>query len=48
MNPSDNNPKPKSFVIKDWAEDDRPREKLMAKGREALSHRLGVGYSIGG
>jgi DNA repair protein RadC len=26
-----------SFPIKAWAEDDRPREKLMLKGREALS-----------
>lgn len=26
-----------SFTIKAWAEDDRPREKLMAKGRKSLS-----------
>lgn len=47
MNPSDNNPKPKSFVIKDWAEDDRPREKLMAKGREALSNAELLAILIG-
>jgi len=28
---------PTSFSIKSWAEEDRPREKLMAKGRAALS-----------
>ena len=28
---------PASFGIKSWAEEDRPREKLMAKGRAALS-----------
>ena len=27
----------KSLTIKDWSEDDRPREKLLAKGRENLS-----------
>lgn len=26
-----------SFTIKNWAQDDRPREKLLQKGREALS-----------
>ena len=26
-----------SFSIKDWSEDDRPREKLLAKGRSVLS-----------
>ena len=26
-----------SFSIKSWAEDDRPREKLMLKGKSALS-----------
>jgi len=29
--------KPKSFSIKHWNEDDRPREKLISKGKEALS-----------
>ena len=29
---------PVSFGIKSWAEDDRPREKLMAKGNAALSN----------
>ena len=29
---------PQSFGIKSWAEDDRPREKLMAKGTAALSN----------
>ncbi|KAA9332104.1 JAB domain-containing protein [Hymenobacter busanensis] len=28
---------PASFSIKSWAEEDRPREKLMAKGRAALT-----------
>ena len=28
---------PTSFSIKSWAEEDRPREKLLAKGRAALS-----------
>ncbi len=28
---------PKSFTIKQWSEEDRPREKLIAKGRETLS-----------
>jgi DNA repair protein RadC len=28
---------PASFGIKSWAEEDRPREKLMQKGRAALS-----------
>lgn len=27
----------KKLTIKDWAEDDRPREKLLLKGRQALS-----------
>lgn len=27
-----------SFTIKNWAEDDRPREKLLQKGRESLSN----------
>lgn len=29
--------KPTSFSIKNWSEDDRPREKLLKKGRTALS-----------
>ena len=29
--------KPKSFSIKQWNEDDRPREKLISKGKDALS-----------
>jgi DNA repair protein RadC len=33
MNPE----KPSSFTIKHWAEGDRPREKLLQKGREYLS-----------
>jgi DNA repair protein RadC len=28
---------PRHFTIKNWSEDDRPREKLLAKGKEALS-----------
>jgi DNA repair protein RadC len=31
------NPQEKSLNIKQWAEEDRPREKLMLKGRQALS-----------
>jgi DNA repair protein RadC len=27
----------KHYTIKDWSEDDRPREKLLAKGKETLS-----------
>ena len=27
-----------SFPIKQWSEDDRPREKLLLKGKNALSH----------
>ena len=27
-----------SFSIKQWCEDDRPREKLLIKGKNALSH----------
>jgi DNA repair protein RadC len=27
----------KHLTIKAWAEDDRPREKLISKGRQALS-----------
>ena len=27
----------KHLTIKSWAEDDRPREKLITKGRQALS-----------
>ncbi|KQS48757.1 MULTISPECIES: RadC family protein [Flavobacterium] len=30
--------KTKTFPIKDWAKDDKPREKLMHKGQEALSN----------
>ncbi|GAB3831532.1 RadC family protein [Hymenobacter jeollabukensis] len=30
-------PTPQSFSIKSWAEEDRPREKLLLKGRAALS-----------
>ncbi|MHA6281462.1 RadC family protein [Salinimicrobium sp. CAU 1759] len=32
-----NSEKPSSFTIKHWAEGDRPREKLLQKGREYLS-----------
>ena len=28
---------PQKLAIKHWAEDDRPREKLLVKGRQALS-----------
>lgn len=30
--------KTKTFTIKDWAKDDKPREKLMYKGKESLSN----------
>lgn len=33
--------------IKDWAEDDRPREKLLTKGTEALSNSELIGILIG-
>lgn len=33
--------------IKDWAEDDRPREKLLIKGTEALSNSELIGILIG-
>ncbi|MEQ1798787.1 MAG: DNA repair protein RadC [Lacibacter sp.] len=33
--------------IKDWAEDDRPREKLLSKGTEALSNSELIGILIG-
>lgn len=32
-----NQKKPTSFSIKNWSQDDRPREKLLLKGRAALS-----------
>lgn len=34
-------------TIKDWAEDDRPREKLLVKGTEALSNSELIGILIG-
>ncbi|HNQ27646.1 MAG TPA: DNA repair protein RadC [Aquaticitalea sp.] len=36
-----------SFPIKDWSEDDRPREKLLQKGKEALSDAELVAILIG-
>lgn len=36
-----------SFSIKHWAEDDKPREKLMLKGKEALSDAELVAILIG-
>jgi DNA repair protein RadC len=37
----------KRKAIKDWAEDDRPREKLMQKGAEALSNSELIAILIG-
>ena len=39
--------KPKSFSIKQWNEDDRPREKMLSKGREALSDAELIAILIG-
>lgn len=39
--------KPTSFSIKNWADDDRPREKLVQKGRLALSDAELVAILIG-
>lgn len=39
--------KPTSFSIKDWANDDKPREKLMQKGRIALSDAELIAILIG-
>ncbi len=36
-----------SFSIKQWSEDDRPREKLILKGKNALSHAELVAILIG-
>jgi len=36
-----------SFSIKSWAEDDRPREKLLAKGKSALSDAELIAILIG-
>lgn len=37
----------KSFSIKNWSEDDRPREKLLSKGRAALSDAELIAILIG-
>lgn len=37
----------KSFSIKQWAEEDRPREKLILKGKSALSDAELIGILIG-
>ncbi|MEO0571777.1 MAG: DNA repair protein RadC [Bacteroidota bacterium] len=39
--------KPTSFSIKDWADDDRPREKLIQKGRSTLSDAELIAILIG-
>lgn len=36
-----------SFAIKDWAEEDRPREKLLKKGRSTLSNAELIALLIG-
>ncbi len=38
---------PKALVIKDWAVEDRPREKLLQKGRSALTDAELLGILIG-
>lgn len=42
-----NSEKPSSFTIKNWAEGDRPREKLLQKGREFLSNAELLAILIG-
>ena len=39
--------KKQAFSIKNWSEDDRPREKLLAKGRSALSDAELIAILIG-
>ena len=39
--------KPASFTIKDWSEDDRPREKLLNKGRDFLTDAELIAILIG-
>lgn len=39
--------KPASFSIKHWADDDKPREKLLSKGRSALSDAELIAILIG-
>ena len=39
--------KPTSFSIKNWSQDDRPREKLLLKGRAALSDAELIAILIG-
>lgn len=39
--------KPKSFSIKNWSEDDRPREKLLQKGQAVLSDAELIAILIG-
>ena len=39
--------KPNSSTIKAWAEEDRPREKMLAKGKEALSDAELVAILLG-
>ncbi|MEE4248498.1 MAG: DNA repair protein RadC [Kangiellaceae bacterium] len=39
--------KPTSFSIKDWADDDKPREKLLQKGRAVLSDAELIAILIG-
>lgn len=39
--------KPASFTIKDWCEKDRPREKLMNKGREVLTNAELIAILLG-
>ncbi len=38
---------PQSFSIKNWSEDDRPREKLVSKGRATLSNAELIAILIG-
>ena len=39
--------KPTSFSIKQWADDDKPREKLLQKGRSVLSDAELIAILIG-
>ncbi|MFT4943604.1 MAG: DNA repair protein RadC, partial [Flavobacteriales bacterium] len=36
-----------SFSIKKWSEDDRPREKMLAKGKESLSDAELIAIIVG-
>lgn len=45
--PSDSNDRKPSITVKDWALEDRPREKLIAKGKKELSNAELIAILIG-